>query len=178
MPGDGQGLAFTLDGTGSGNDGQVAVADGDFTHLNQRVFGFCFPTDQFIRLGDRHCLLDPGQADKHGCIHGAFVVQHTNGNAVATGNWPCRASASFNDLDHLVDLIGCRRFIHHHQHVAPPLEIGTRVCRPGQKKRARINSAAPLTENGPPDYRPWVRLLVIDMIHISCNGDPAGAPNW
>ena len=85
MPGNGQGLLQTFNGAGTGDHGQVAVADLNVADSDDGVLGFEFTAHQLIRPGHRNYIPHPGKAGKKSCIHRPLVVQDPDGNPFPPG---------------------------------------------------------------------------------------------
>ena len=85
--GDGEGLLAALDGAGTGDDGQIAAADGGVgsRKADDGVFFFHVAAGEFVGLGDADDFGDAGERFKIAAIDFALVAGDADGGALGAG---------------------------------------------------------------------------------------------
>ena len=104
----------TLDGAGTGDDGQIASADGSVGSgkADDGVFFFNVAAGQFVGLGDADDLSDAGERFQIAAIDFALVAGDADGGALGSGKWMGTETQLLNMVADRLDLL--RRGVRFH----------------------------------------------------------------
>ena len=113
--GDGEGLFAAFDGAGTGDDGEVASADGGVGagEADDGVFFFNVAAGKFVGLGDADHFGDAGQLFNVAAVDFALVAGDADGGALRAGHGVGAKTQSFNMLADRLDLFRSGLRLHH-----------------------------------------------------------------